>query len=85
MEWFVLMAPVPMTAEYVVTNIPALVLGCVVAVVPVLLVVRAALTLRNATPSNGRSGALECAQDLRRAHLGAVARLGRILGNHTIT
>ena len=46
MEWFVLMSPVPMAVEFVVTSVPALLLTYVVAVVPILLAVRTAFPLR---------------------------------------
>jgi len=82
MEWLILMAPVPATVEFVVPRVPALLLACFVAIVPVLLAVRAALARENASPSSVRLGALDC---LRRAHLGQLERLERILGNQTIT
>jgi len=70
MEWFVSTVPVPMTVEFGMRNVLALLLGCFVAIAPVLLAVRAALALETAKPSSLRSRALECDQDLRRAHLG---------------
>ena len=82
MEWFVLMAPVPMTVEFVLTSVPALLLVCLVAVVSVFLAVRVALARENAKPSSVRTGV---GPDLRRAHLSELGRCERVLGNRTIT